>query len=166
MTVLLPFSCKVVFKSSWPHNCSTPVFLVLHSFLEFSQTPVHWFSDAIEPSYLCLSLLLLLQSSPASRFFPISGLFTSGGQSIGASASASVRIFIIFRVDFLQDWLVWFSCYPRDSQESSPTLLFRNTNSSVLSLLYGPPLTSVHDYWKIIALTIQTFVSKDSFKKV
>ena len=90
MTVLLPFSCKVVFKSSWPHNCSTPVFLVLHSFLEFSQTPVHWFSDAIEPSYLCLSLLLLLQSSPASRFFPISGLFTSGGQSIGASASASV----------------------------------------------------------------------------
>ena len=90
MTVLLPFSCKVVFKSLWPHNCSTPVFLVLHSFLEFSQTPVHWFSDAIEPSYLCLSLLLLLQSSPASRFFPISGLFTSGGQSIGASASASV----------------------------------------------------------------------------
>ena len=44
----------------------------------------------------------------------------------------------VFRVDFLQDWLVWSPCCPRDSQESSP----------LLSLLYGPTLTSVHDYWK------------------
>ena len=30
----------------------------------------------------------------------------------------------------------------------------------MLSLLYGPALTSVHDYWKTIALNIQTFVGK------
>ena len=35
-----------------------------------------------------------------------------------------------------------------DSQEFSPTLQFKSINSSVLSLLYGPTLTFVHDYWK------------------
>ena len=49
--------------------------------------------------------------------------------------------------DFL-DWLVWSPCSPRDSQESSPTPQFKSINSSVLSLLYGPTLTSIHDYWK------------------
>ena len=39
-------------------------------------------------------------------------------------------------------------CCPRDSQESSPTPQFESTNSWALSLLYGPTLTSVHDYWK------------------
>ena len=35
-----------------------------------------------------------------------------------------------------------------DSQESSPTPQFKSINSSALSLLYGPTLTSIHDYWK------------------
>ena len=53
-----------------------------------------------------------------------------------------------FSVDFLYDWLVWSPCYPRDSQESSPTPQFKSINSLVLSLLYGPTLTFIHDYWK------------------
>ena len=53
----------------------------------------------------------------------------------------------IFRVDFLSDQLVW-SCSLRDSQESSPAPLFKSISSLALSLLYGPALTSVHDYWK------------------
>ena len=36
----------------------------------------------------------------------------------------------------------------KDSQESSPEPLFESINSSALSLLYGPTLTSMHDYWK------------------
>ena len=36
----------------------------------------------------------------------------------------------------------------KDSQESSPVPQFEDINSSVLSLLYGPTLTSAHDYWK------------------
>jgi len=39
-------------------------------------------------------------------------------------------------------------CSPRDSQESSPTLQFKGINSSALSFLYNPSLTSVHDHWK------------------
>ena len=54
----------------------------------------------------------------------------------------------IFRIDLLQDWLIWSPCSPRDSQESSPTPQFKSINSSVLSLLCGPTLTSIHDHWK------------------
>ena len=54
----------------------------------------------------------------------------------------------IFRVDFLYDWLLWYPCSPKDSQEYSPTTQFKNINSLVLSLLYGPTLTFVHDYWR------------------
>ena len=67
----------------------------------------------------------------------------------------------IFRFDFLYNWLVWSPCSPRDSHVSSPLPQFKSISSSVLSLLYGPTLTSVPDYWKQnIALTIQTFVGK------
>ena len=54
----------------------------------------------------------------------------------------------IFRIYFLYDWLVWYPCCLRDSQESSPTPQFKIINSLVLSLLYGPTLTYIHDYWK------------------
>ena len=64
----------------------------------------------------------------------------------------------ILRADFLWDWLVWSPCCPRDSQESSwlrqdsqessLAQQFKNTNSLAFSLLYGPTLTSIHDYWK------------------
>ena len=39
-------------------------------------------------------------------------------------------------------------CSPRDSQESSPTPQFTSINSSVLSLLHSPTLTSIHDHRK------------------
>ena len=51
----------------------------------------------------------------------------------------------IFKTDFLQDWLVWSPWSPRDSQESSPTPQFKSINSLVLSFLYSPTLTSIHD---------------------
>ena len=54
----------------------------------------------------------------------------------------------IFRVDFLYDWLVWSPCSQMDSLESSSVPKFQNINPLVLSLIYGPALTSVHDYWK------------------
>ena len=88
-----------------------------------------------------------LQSFPASGSFLMSRLFASGGQSIGASVSASVLPMKI------QYWLPlgltsWSSCCSRDSQESSPTPQFKSINSSALSLLHGPTLTSIHDYWE------------------
>ena len=45
-------------------------------------------------------------------------------------------------------------------QEAFPTPLFKSIDSSALSLLYSPTLTSIHDSGKTIALTRQTFVSK------
>ena len=54
----------------------------------------------------------------------------------------------VSRVDFLQDWLVWSPCCAKDSLESSPTPQFESINSSALSLLYSPTLTSIHEYWK------------------
>ena len=51
---------------------------------------------------------------------------------------------LIFRVDFLQDWLVWSACSTRNSQDSFPAPQFESINSLVLSLLYGPTLISIH----------------------
>ena len=45
-------------------------------------------------------------------------------------------------------WTAWSPCSPRDSQESSPALEFKSINSSALSILYSPTLTSIHDHWK------------------
>ena len=54
----------------------------------------------------------------------------------------------IFRTNLFWDGLVGSPCSPRDSQESSPTPQFKSINSSALSFLYIPTLTSMHDYWK------------------
>ena len=74
-----------------PMNRSTPGLPAHHQLSEFTQTHAHWVSDAIQPSYPLLSPFSSCpQSFPASGSFPMSWLFASGGQSIGASASASV----------------------------------------------------------------------------
>ena len=129
-------------------DCSTPGFPILHHLLELAQTRVHRVGDAIQLSHpLMIPFSPYLQSSPASGSFLMSRLFESGGQSIGASAPASVLSMNI------QDWFPlgltgWTPCSPRDSQESSTTPQFKNSNSSVLGLLYGPNFKSIHDYWK------------------
>ena len=95
-------------------------------------------SSSIVPLSSCL------QSFPASGSFLMSQLFTSCGHSIGTSAS----VLPMNIQDWFPLWLVWSLCCPRGSQESSPTTQFKSINSSVLSLLYTPTLTSIHDYWK------------------
>ena len=72
-----------------PMDCSTPGFPVLHYLLEFAQTHVHWVGDAIQPHPVS-SPSPALNLSQHQGLFPMSWLFASSGQSIGASASASV----------------------------------------------------------------------------
>ena len=88
---------------------------------------------------LCCLLLLLCSVFPSTRSFPMSQLFSSGGQSIGASASVSVLPMNI------QDWFLL-------GLTGLISLLFKGLlkriNSSMLSLLYGPTLMYIHDYWK------------------
>ena len=135
----VPQSCLTLFD---PMDCSTPGFPVHHQLLEFAPTHVHWVADAIQPSHPVVPFSSYLQSFPASGAFLMTQLFTSGGESIAASASASVRLMNI------QDWLVWSLCSPKDSQVPSPTPQFKNINTLMLSFLYSPTLTSIHDYWE------------------
>ena len=57
------------------------------------------------------------------------------------------------------DWL-YLLAVQETLQESSPTPQFKNINPLVLSFLYCPTLTSIHDYWETIALTRWTIVGK------
>ena len=147
--------CSVQFSSvaqSCPTLCdpmkhSMPGLPVHHQIWEFTQTDVHWDSDAIQPSHPLSS-----PSPPASKpsqhqSFSMNQFFTWGGQSTGVSASAS------FPPKKSQgwspsEWTAGSPCSPRDSQESSLTPQFKSINSSALSLLHSPTLTSIHDHWK------------------
>ena len=72
-----------------PMDCSMPDFPVLHSLPDSAQIYIHWVSDAIQPSSV-IPFSSCPQSCSALGSFPMSQLFVSGGQSIGASALASV----------------------------------------------------------------------------
>ena len=131
----------------WPHEsqhtrppCPSPTARVYSNSCPLSQ----WCHPAISSSVVPFSSCL--QSFPASGSFQMSQLFTWGGQSIGVSASTSALPMNT------QDWspLGWtgrISLRSRDSQESSSTPQFKSINSSVLSFLYSPTLTSISDYW-------------------
>ena len=119
--------------------------------------PLSWWchptiSSSVVPFSSCLQIF------PASESFPMSWLFTSGGRNIELQLHHQSFQWI-FRVDFLSDRLIW-SCYPRDSQKSSPTPQLKTINSLVLSLVYAPTLISIHDYWKNYSLTLWTFVDQ------
>ena len=129
-------------------NRSTPGLAVHHQLLESTQTHVHGVGDAIQPSHP------LLSSSP-------SALNLSKHQGIFQWVSSSHQVVKVLefqlqnqsfqwipRTDLLQIGLVGSPCSPRDSQESSPTPQFKSINSSALSFLHSPTLTSIHDHWK------------------
>ena len=105
----------------------------------------HWCHPVISSSVIPFSSCL--RSFTASGSFPMSQLFISGGQRIGAQLYHQSFQWIV-RVDFLYDLLVWSPCCPRDSWESSPAAQFKGINSSALTLFYSPALTSICDYWK------------------
>ena len=104
-----------------------------------------WFCLTISPSIAPFSFCL--QSFPASRSFLVSRLFTSGGQSIGASASASIPPMdysglIFFRID-------WFGLLA--VQRTLKSLLqHHSSKASILqrSAFFIVQLTPIHDYWK------------------
>ena len=73
-----------------PMHCRMPGFPVLHHLLKFTQTHVHRVGDAIQPSYLLLSPPPPAFNLSQHQSLFQSQVFTSGGQSIGVSASASV----------------------------------------------------------------------------
>ena len=96
---------------------------------------------------LCHLLLLLTSIFPSIRVFSNESGLCISGQSIGVSALTSVLPINIQDL-FLLGWTGWIYLQSKNSQESSPTPQLKSINSSVLSFLYSPTLTSIHDYWK------------------
>ena len=81
-----------------PMNCSTPGLPVHHQFLECTQTHIHQVGDAIQPSHPLSSPSPPAPNPSQLQSFPVSQLFTWGGQSTGVSALAS------FLPKDTQDW--------------------------------------------------------------
>ena len=131
-----------------PMDCSTPDLPVHHQLLEHAQTHVHWICDAIPPSHPLSSFLLMPSVFPSIRVFSNESVFHIKWPKYSEFHRQYQSFQWIFRTDFHEDGLVGSPCSPRDSQESSPTPQFKSINSSALSFLYSPTLTSVHDYWK------------------
>ena len=143
VVVVQPLSCVRLCN---PMDCSTSEFPVLHHLPELAQTHVRWVDDAIQPS-----CPLSLPSPPAINLSQHQFHFrwVSSLHQVAKVLELQHQSFQwVCRTDFLKDWLAGSPWSPRDSQESSPTPQFKSINSSVLSLLYGPTLTSIHDYWK------------------
>ena len=131
-----------------PMNHSTPGLLVHHQLLEFTQTHVHWVSDAIQPSHPLSS-----PSPHAPNPSQHQSLFqwVSSSQEVAKVLEFQLQHHSLQwnpRADLLQNGQVGSPCSPRDSQESSPTPHFKSINSSALSFLHSPTLTSIYDHWK------------------
>ena len=108
-------------------------------------------SESMIPSnhlILCRPLLLLPPISPSIRVFSNESTLRMRWPkywsfSFSISPSKEIPGLISFRMDWLDHLAV-----QKDSQESSPTPQFKSINSSALSLLHSPTLTSIHDHWK------------------
>ena len=123
--------CHVwLFVTPWTsaHQASSPSpsAVVCSSSCSLSQ----WCHPTISSSVIPLSPFP--QSFPASGSFPMSPLFASGGQSIGASALASVLPMHI-QDWFPLGWTGWISLQSKGLPRSSLTPQFKGINSSTLS---------------------------------
>ena len=139
-------SRSVVSNSGTPWTAALQASL---SITNFQSSPKSMSIESVMPSnhlILCHPLLLPPSIFPRIRVFQMSQLFTSGSQSTGVSASTSVLPM------YTQDWspLGWTGWISLQSKglSSLPTPQFKSINSSALSFLFGPTLTSIHDHWK------------------
>ena len=126
-------------------------------------TAAHWVSLSITSSWsllkvmsiellmpsnhliLCHFLLLLPSIFPSMRVFSNESALRirlSKYWSFSISPSNEYSGLISFRIDWFDFLAVQGIC------KSSPTPQFKSISSSVLNFLYGPTLTSIHDYWK------------------
>ena len=141
-------------------NCSTLGLPVLHCLPEFAQAHVHWVCDAIPPSHPLPASSPFALSFAASGCFPVSQFFASGGQNIGASASApvlpmNIQGLISFRIDLFDLLAV---------QGTFKSLLHHHSSKASVpwcSAFFMLQLSHLYmTTGKTIALTIRTFIGK------
>ena len=141
------FSCSVMSNSLWSpglQHARLPCISPSPGACSNSCPLSRWCHPTISSSIILFSHL---QSFPASWSFLMSQFFVAGGQSTGVSVSASV-----FPMN-IQDWFPLGLTGLISLQSKGLSRVFFNTtpkniSSLVLSLLYGPTLISIHDYWK------------------
>ena len=141
-------SVAQLYLNLWdPMDCCTPGSLSVHHQLpELTETHIHWVGDAILPYHPLSSPSFLPSIFPSIRVFSNESVICITWPkywsfSFSISLSNEYSGLISFRLD-------WFDLLA--VQRTLKSLLQHYTwkVSSVLSLLYGPTLTSVHDYWK------------------
>ena len=141
---LLLFGCYVLSSSLWPHGLQHAGSSVLHYLLELSPIHVHQSVMLSNHFILCQPLLLLPSIFPSIRVFSNElalRIRQSNYWDFSISPSKEYSGLISFRID-------WFDLAVQGTLESSPVLWFKSNSSLALSLLYGPTLTSVYNYWK------------------
>ena len=137
MFTSVQFSLLVVSSFLQPHRLQHTSPPTRHQLPEFTQT-----HELVMPSnhlILCRPILLLPSIFPSIRVFANESVFRIRWPKYWSFS---------FKISpyYFQDRLVGSSCSPRDSQESFLTPQFKSINSSALSFLYRPTLTSIHDY--------------------
>ena len=142
------FSCSVVSDSLRPHElqytrppCLSPTPGVHPNPCPLSRWCHPTISSSVVPFFSCP------QSFPASGSFQMSQFFASGGQSIGVWASTSVLP--VNTQDWSPlGWTGWISLQSKELTRVFSIPQFKSINSSALSFLHSPTLTSIHDHWK------------------
>ena len=124
-----------------PMDCSTPGFSVHHQPPELAQIHVHRVSDAIEPSHPLPS-----PSLPAFNLAQHQGLLQgiSCSHQVDKVSVLTMNIQDLFPLGLTH----WISLQSKGLSRVFSNTQFKSINSSVLSFLYSPTLTSIHDYWK------------------
>ena len=143
--VVQPLSCVRLFATLWTAVRQASLsFTISWSLLQFMSI------ESVMPSkhlILCRPLFLLPSSFPTVRVFSNESVLRIRWPKYW-SFSFSISPFNEYSglVSFRIDWLDLLAV--QGTQESSPTPQFESINSSALTFLYSPTLTSVHDYWK------------------
>ena len=128
--------CVLLLVTPWTgaHQCSR-LFTISWSLIKLLSIEAVMSSNHL---ILCCPLLLLPSVFPSIRVFSNQSVLHIRWPKYWSFSVNKYSGLISFRID----------CSPRDSQESFPTPQFKSINFLVLSFLYGPTFTSIHDYWK------------------
>ena len=137
-------SCVLLFATPWTEAHQTSLLLLSPGVCSKSCSLGHWCHPTISSSVVPFSSCT--QPEPASGSFPKSWLFTSGGQSIGASASAPVLIEYSGLISFRTDRLDLFAV--QKTPNGSTTIWKYQFFSAQPSLWPNSHMCCVHDYWK------------------
>ena len=157
-----PVAFSVLFNYLWPHglqHARLPCPSLSPRVCSHSRPLNRYCHPTVSSSVVPFSCL---QSFPASRSFLRSQFFMSGGQSIWSfsfsiSPSNEYSWLISFRIDWFYLLAVWAIL--------KNFLQYHSSKASILwlNLLYGPTLTSTHDYWKNHSFDYTDFFQKSDF---